>query len=248
MITPFIFILFILVIIFYQMGKIKLTKISFLTAVALFFMVGSGAVPAALLNHLEVPFYKSHENVNWGKRNAIILVGAGNVIQPGTGLIKPTIFSYSRISRAASLYFDCLKGGNQCRLILSGGDPLHTGKSEAQVYKEELLTLGVNASNIILEPNSNNTYKNAQLVSKILQAEKFDSLLLVTSGIHIKRTALYFSNFGFNPKPIVADYIKPQISIIPLGYNFAVTDMTLHEYVGIARLYVYNYMGWNAKN
>jgi hypothetical protein len=34
-------------------------------------------------------------------------------------------------------------------------------------------------------------------------------------------------------------------SAIPLSYNFLLTDLAIHEYVGVLRYFVYERMGWN---
>ena len=61
------------------------------------------------------------------------------------------------------------------------------------------------------------------------------------------KALLYFNNFQIKPKAVIADYLPPVISLKPTGYNFAITDLLVNEYIGIARLYIYNLMGWNKK-
>jgi hypothetical protein len=41
------------------------------------------------------------------------------------------------------------------------------------------------------------------------------------------------------------DYIVPQMSILPIGYNLAIADFAAHEYIGTLRYYLYNLLGWN---
>lgn len=224
-----------------------MVKLCLWSSFALFFTVGTGIVAAGLLKYLERPLYYSSDHIAWKKNNAIILLGSGTVSLPSTSEVKPSISSYSRIWKGASLYSMCKKTNNVCTIILSGGDTLKTGKSEAQTFKEELLDIGIRAQDIITESASLNTYKNAQMTSNIVKLQQFDNIFLVTSGIHIKRAQLYFSSFGVHTIPISADYLAPTLSFIPLGSNFAITDFALHEYIGIVRFYVYNYFGWNVR-
>jgi uncharacterized SAM-binding protein YcdF (DUF218 family) len=58
---------------------------------------------------------------------------------------------------------------------------------------------------------------------------------MISSGLHLPRALLYFSHFGVNPTPCAADYIVPSVSIFPIGYNFAIADLAVHEYLGILR-------------
>lgn len=209
----------------------------------LFLFIGCGLFSKFLVTDLELPYVKNFY-FTWGNKNAVVLLGAGTIKLPKT--TKPSIMSYSRIYEAARTYYFCKKLRKQCTLIVSGGDALHTGLSEAVVYQNALIAIGVNQSDIILEPNSMNTYQNAEFTSRIIKARHFDHVFLITSGMHVKRALLFFSQFGISAIAIPSDYIKPIISFMPLGYNFAITDLALHEYLGIAELYLYNYFGWNS--
>ena len=44
-----------------------------------------------------------------------------------------------------------------------------------------------------------------------------------------------------------SDWLKERMDWWPQSWNFAVTDLALHEYVGVLRYHVYNAMGWNAQ-
>lgn len=135
-----------------------------------------------------------------------------------------------------------------CSIIVSGGDAAEAGESEAVIYQKALIDLGVANSDIILEQKSKNTYQNAEFTSAILQNHSFNQIILVTSGIHMQRALLYFSVFGVNPMPAPSDYLSSITSYFPLGYNFAMADFTLHEYVGVVRFHLYNFLGWNKRS
>ena len=208
----------------------------------LFTLTGIGVFSSFLLNKLEI--YPSLNHPTWKQNNAIILLGGGGVKLPDKGL-KPTIFSYGRILEAAQLYTSCKETHAQCKIIVSGGNTRLYGKSEAEILSNELKGIGIKNADIILEPNSRNTYQNAEFTSVILKAMKFDNMILVTSAIHMKRSLLLFSHFGIKPIPSAADYISSTLSLFPIGTNFALTDFAMHEFFGMAQFYVYNYLGWN---
>lgn len=223
---------------------VKTGKIISIATLILFILVGIGVFSSYFLTKLES--YPPLNHPIWMKRNAIIVLGAGAVKLPEENNAKPTVLAYSRIYEAARLYTSCKATNAECKIIISGGDAQSIGQSEAVVYQNALNGIGVKTADIILEPNSMNTYKNAEYTSAILRENKFDTLLLVTSGIHMKRALLYFGHFGIKAIPAVSDYIPSKLYIIPLGYNFAITDFVIHEYAGIIRFYLYNYFGWNA--
>lgn len=220
--------------------------ISFLITIIIFLGIGCGIFSSLTLNNLESPS-ESFTQLHWAKRNAIVVLGAGSVMLSKINILKPTVLAYSRINETANLYFSCKKTGNACNVIISGGDASRTGKPEAIIYQQELLNLGVNNSDIILEQYSTNTYKNAEFTSAILKSKSFDNVFLVTSGLHMRRALMYFSHFGIYAIPARSDYVAPIILAIPIGYNFAISDFIMHEYIGIMRFHIYNYFGWNVK-
>lgn len=104
----------------------------------------------------------------------------------------------------------------------------------------------MNAADIVLEPNSMNTWPNDQLTSGLLKKLDAGEVVLVSSDFHLQRGALYFEHFDVQAKPVSADYLAAMTSLLPLAYNFAVADLALHEYAGIVRYDIYNALGWNA--
>ncbi|MEZ9837591.1 YdcF family protein [Vibrio sp. 10N.261.52.C11] len=217
-----------------------------LVLISSFVLIGSGLIPRYLLNDLQAD-YENKPDIQWSDNNAIVLLGAGTQLIKSTQEFEPAFFSFGRISETASQYKDCSKTQTTCKVIISGGDAQNNGVAEAEVYQQQLLRLGVPMGDIIQEPNSVNTWKNAQLTSDLMKHHKFDNIVLVSSGLHIRRSELYFNHFGLNVIPVRADYMAAQISWLPLWYNFAVTDFALHEQIGFARYNSYNFMGWNSK-
>jgi len=244
MTTSFILILLIIITLFAIFKWTRGVNILLIFTLISFLAIGSGVVPLMMMKNLQSPFFDLPE-IKWEKSNAIVLLGAGVINLPNSKKIEPAITAHARIREAASLYFSCVKNKKKCEIISSGGDTLRIGTSEAAVYLNKLLDLGVNNSDIKLESNSMNTYQNAEFTSAILKKDKFDQVILVTSAVHLSRSLLYFSNFGIKARPSASDYLMPEISLLPTGYNFAITDFALHEYFGIARLYIYNFFGLN---
>jgi len=144
------------------------------------------------------------------------------------------------------LYNACRKTGAVCKILLSGGDAQHHHASEADIYPLTLFQLGVDAADVLREPNSKNTWQNAKFTSAMLPQYQADRLVLVSSGIHLRRSMLYFAAFGVSAIPVRADYLNAVLSVLPLSSNFTATDLALHEYTDIARYRVYSVFGWNA--
>lgn len=244
--TMFIFIFLVLSVFFGLMNAIKTGFILGLLAIIGFIIVGDGVLPAYLLHNLQIP-YSQATYPSWKKTNTLLLLGAGTSKVPRSHIIKPSILSFSRIIETGKLYRECKLARVNCHILISGGDPLNNGKSEAATYRDSLLSLDVNPDDIQLESQSRNTYQNAAFSSYLLKKQSNDQILLISSGLALKRALLYFSYFDIHPIPIASDFITIPISKFPLGYNFAMSDFAVHEYLGMARFYIYNLFGLNKK-
>jgi uncharacterized SAM-binding protein YcdF (DUF218 family) len=153
--------------------------------------------------------------------------------------------AYGRVMKTLELYQACKLKGGSCIIVVTGGDPQHHGASEAAVYSARLRLLGVDSAAILVEGRSLNTWQNAQYTAELLKAHPVEQLFLVTSGIHLRRSLLYFGHFGLQGQPVRADYVSAMPSVTPQSFNFLVTDLAVHEYVGYWRYFVYEWMGWN---
>ncbi len=219
----------------------------FCCAAGLFFWsVGSGLAAQWLLTDLQAA-YARDVPPDWGKRNAIVMLGAGTVQIPNTHQVEAGTLAYARILKTLALYQACRHSGHTCTVIVSGGDAQHHGRPEAEVYGGILRSLGVSASELLLETKSMNTYQNAQFSRALLAQLHADRIVLVTSGFHMRRSLLYFAHFGIDVAGIRADFLRPFPSLFPISYHFTVTDLALKEYLGVARYHLYNALGWNIR-
>lgn len=244
MATLIIFILILITGLFSCFKKHKTSLFFLVLTIISFIWIGGGFFPHTLLAQLQTEFTPLNQP-QWQKENTLVLLGAGAVRVPKTRELTPSMAAYSRIYETARLYFSCKKSLAYCHIIVSGGDAVAAGKSEADIYRDALVNLGVQQNDIELEAKSLNTYQNAKFTSAILQKENAHYVVLITSAIHMQRALLYFANFGIAPVPAPADYLSAVISYLPIGYNFLIADFALHEYLGIVRIRIYNFMGWN---
>ncbi len=159
-----------------------------------------------------------------------------------------------RILYGARLY----NQGKAPKLILSGGRITWrggSGASEADDMKEFALAMNVPASAILLEGESLNTRQNAENVKVILEANSLNSVLLVTSALHMPRSAAIFKKLGINIIPAPTDYLAPTeiyeqvnatwqgriLSVFPDANALNHFTNALKEYVGFA---IYRLRGW----
>jgi uncharacterized SAM-binding protein YcdF (DUF218 family) len=222
--------------------KRRRLALAFGVAVAAIFLAGGYGLLARPLLTLQDGF--DTEVRAWGNHNAIVLLGAGSAL-PDRGTLEPGIFGYGRLLKALEIYHACKTHSSDCKIIASGGDPKGFGTTEAQVFGALLGNVGVPSEDVILENRSLNTWQNAQFSARFFANHRFDRAYLVRSGVHLPRAMLYFAHFGIVTTPVRADYGQPVLAALPLSYNFILTDVAIHEHLGIWRYYVYNALGWN---
>ena len=219
---------------------------SLFLAIGVIVAVGSGLLPGLL-----VPFMQSHrvvDNAPWRSSNAIIVLGFGlsqaEAID-GQSVWRLPLMGHSRVLEAFRLFSKCKKTGQVCKMIVSGGDPQGHGISEAEVLSRLFETLGVSSEDLIVESNSLNTFQNARETKLKLDVLQSELNLLVTSGFHLKRAVKYFGHFGVEVLPVPADRLEVHSSIWPNAINFVYFDLLLAEMIGLLRMDVYNFLGWN---
>ena len=239
--TLLIFILLLLSCLCYFFKKKSVALVTLTLTLILFYTTGTGLMGTWLLLPLNVA--DAYQKPIWQAQNILLVLGAGTIKQDTH--VLPGNFAYSRLNSAAIMYFDCKRSQHECKILLSGGDAIGNGQSEATVYQNNLLQLGVATQDIILETQSKNTFENAKFSNVILQQHPTAKIFLITSSFHLQRALLYLSHFNIHPNPIAADSISSFYSWLPKGYNFAVADFALHEHLGIFRYHFYTFMGWN---
>jgi uncharacterized SAM-binding protein YcdF (DUF218 family) len=218
-------------------------KITFVTGVVLLLALGYGVPTTYMLESLQSGSAFTHSD--WKARNVILLLGGG-AEKVSAERAEVQTFGYSRIVKAAALYRDCKASGNQCLLLVSGGDPLHLGISEAALYSAVLESIGVPHDDLMLESQSHNTWENAKFSAQLIATMPPSHVVLVSAATHLQRSALYAAHFGLKPDALVrSDYVNVASHSLPQAYNLLLFDLVMHERLGIWRFHVYNALGWN---
>jgi uncharacterized SAM-binding protein YcdF (DUF218 family) len=221
-------------------------RILFSLAGILFVAVGCGPLPAIALKNLQTG-YAGEPVPSWQPKAAIVVLGGGMQPVADTRTMEVPVIVYGRIVKTLELYLQCKRNGKACIVIVSGGDPRRLGTSEAKVYGAVLVKAGVEPADLVLEGRSLNTWQNAQFCAAWLNDHPQDQVILVTSGLHLRRSILYFGHFGLHPVPERADYVVAALTPLPISFNFVLMDLALHEYAGLLRYHVYEMLGLNTK-
>ncbi|MBT2623683.1 YdcF family protein [Chryseobacterium sp. ISL-6] len=181
-------------------------------------------------------------NISISSPSVIVVLGGGIV-----GLKEaeqPNIISYSRLTATAKLYHNAIENRMPCTILVSGkGSGRCT--SEASLYTQAFVSMGIPESDIIQEGESMNTYENAKYSSRIIKKLPPSTIYLVTSGFQSKRAELLLKTMGIQAVPHPSDLINTEITITPNAYNCAMTSIMLTECIGIAQVELYNKLGLN---
>jgi uncharacterized SAM-binding protein YcdF (DUF218 family) len=155
---------------------------------------------------------------------AIVVLGAG-----GT-------YSLIRCGRAARLY----RPDVHKLVLVSGGrlDPLDP--IEAENMRDWLVLLGVPATAIVAEPDSQSTFENAVKSAAILRERGIGKVVLVTDAFHMMRATACFQKQGIEVVPgpcerITTDHPHGLDYYLPSAGAAKDTDRALREWLG---------MGW----
>jgi uncharacterized SAM-binding protein YcdF (DUF218 family) len=147
--------------------------------------------------------------------------------------------SGDRLVQALTLYHS-----GKVKKIMISGDSGHVsdrGLHEAKQMKTLLLNWKIPEEDIITEEISKNTYENALYSAQVLKRDhpSFSSFILVTSGIHMKRSLACFEKQGLTCTPhstdlysnLTRNYHWDQY-ILPNVDNFNQWNRLLKEMVG----------------
>ena len=141
-----------------------------------------------------------------------------------------------RILAALDLY----RAGRAPVVLVSGGTGLilQNARSEAEALREWALARGFPAKAILSEPNSRNTAENAVETAKIAAERGWESVILVTSAFHMRRSVLCFRKAGVEALPFPVDYrtaasfVGPE-EFFPSVAALSLSTIAIKEYLGI---------------
>jgi uncharacterized SAM-binding protein YcdF (DUF218 family) len=208
--------------------------------VLLFWALGAGWLSAPLLHLAQRGFEEKStpQDVHFASRTTFVLLGGGTRYD-GDKRLVPKRDAFVRIVVTAELYRECRRAGGACRVIVSGGNPQHHEQAEADNYAPFLLARGVSATDLVRENESLDTYQNARNVASIVQPERDETLVLITSAYHMQRALLAFNAFGLDAQAFISNVRQAKATFFPRPCGFIDAETALHELVGVARFYVY---------
>lgn len=153
----------------------------------------------------------------------------------------------NRLTQTLELYYK----GKIKKILLTGGSGRLLGyeASEAILVGAYLNDMGIPEEDIILEPDSRNTFENALNTSKIIRNQyNSSSCLLITSAWHMRRAEGCFNKTGLAVTPYCADYLgeirhfAPESILLPDRKGFYHWEILIKEWLGYFFYWVKGYV------
>lgn len=232
--------------------RARLRTISLALALMILILFSNRWVALSLVRSLEWQYLPTGEVP---RADVIVLLGGGtDPAEPPRAMVQIN-GAGQRVIYAAALY----KQGKAGEILASGGNLDFIGpqpSTPAQEMKTLLVFMGVPDQSIVLEDQSQNTHENAVDCARILRSEKVNTILLVTSAIHMPRAVAVFQKQGLKVIPAPADFSVTQadwndlthapaaeqlVNLLPSSGYLSMTTNALKEYLGIL---VYRMNGW----
>jgi uncharacterized SAM-binding protein YcdF (DUF218 family) len=240
-----------LVIALFMHKRRRIQQVCIGVALALLLVFGNEWVAHRLVSSLEWRYLPQGE---LSQAQAIVLLGGGTRPQLPPRPMSEMNEAGDRVGYAAKLYHE----GKAPFIVVSGGFIEFFGSTvpEADAMQELLMAFGVPEEAIVREDRSRNTYENALYVREIADAQEFNQILLVTSGLHMPRSVAIFEHQGFEVLPAPVDFLATWdvegrtsavgldgwlLKIIPNSERLDFSTRSLREYIGMV---IYRLRGW----
>jgi uncharacterized SAM-binding protein YcdF (DUF218 family) len=176
--------------------------------------------------------------------DAIVVLGGGV-----EGAAPPRLFpnlhdAADRVWHGARLYH----AGKAPLVVISGGGLPWTEDQgpEAKAMAVFLRDLGVPDEGMLLEGRSATTFENARETKKLLAERGIETVLLVTSAMHMRRAEATFKHAGISVIPAPTDFevetrpVRNWLDYLPDAEALEGSSKALKEYLG---LWVYQWQG-----
>jgi len=156
------------------------------------------------------------------------------------------------LSESADRFFAALELAKRypsAVLIFSGGTGSLFDQTtrEAPYVKAAALRCGVSAERVLTDSESRNTYENAVETKKLLERRGAWSVVLVTSGFHMRRALGCFHKVGLRPSPYAVDFrahgghLNP-LNWVPDASSLGQSTAAIREYIGLLMYRVKGYL------
>jgi uncharacterized SAM-binding protein YcdF (DUF218 family) len=227
--------------------KERKSSVSIFALWILVWCLGATPLPGLMLASLERPYVVS----DWDalpKVDAVVCLGGGLYPEPAEALGITATDAFDRYLTG----FDLVQSGKADHLVFGGSDYVVEGieTSEGKLLAQWKKRWGLINGKVHLLKDSRSTRDEAVRVRKLVESEQWESIYLVTSAWHMRRSKAVFSKQGVNVQPVGCDFKglsalkkKRKWKIFPQSSGLKSVHVYVLEIVGY---YYYKLRGWIA--
>lgn len=204
----------------------RLSSVCAAGALLIYFVFACGPVSHFLLSRLEYQYPMFHPEFSPAPSvtTIVLLTGSSDPKLETPISSHPNSSSAYRILETAYIH----RFYPQSRILVTGYG------TTPQTLKDNLVALGIDEQQIIIDDHSNNTFESAHNLATDLASQRF---LLVTSAGHMPRAMAVFRAQNLDPIPAPTEF-KTRENILAAQYlptprHMVYADLAIHEYVGI---------------
>ena len=162
---------------------------------------------------------------------AVVLGGGVHYLSNNRAVLSST--SLYRSIKAYEIYQEL-----NVPLVFTGGTSIdQDGPGEATVAAEWFRKMGVPENSLFTELKARTTYENAYYIKEWLKENRFKKIYLVTSAVHMKRSAAAFKKQGIDFIPVPTGYLYNQrmgwLDYLPNRGALTTNLMAVHEWIGL---------------
>jgi uncharacterized SAM-binding protein YcdF (DUF218 family) len=214
--------------------------------VAGYLAVSTPVVPGAIDTVLSRGFRPFEPHDVPAGRVAIVVLGSGGatvVDWSGNRLAPVDVDAAARVLEAARVF----RFMPSALVISSGGnsDPGDLKTPTGESMAAALAALGIPAAQLIVEVESRNTREEAVVIAPLVRDRQIERVVLVTSGVHMRRALGSFGAVGIEAIPAVArgwQQDMPRLERwLPGEHGLWYSGRVAHELLGLA---YYRARGW----
>jgi uncharacterized SAM-binding protein YcdF (DUF218 family) len=233
-------------------GRPKLRRGLMIAGLAILWLGGNRWVSYSLARSLE---WRHLPTEVTPEAQVIVLLGGGTESGEAPRPMTEVNSAGDRVLYAAQLYHD-----GAAPFILASGGNVNFSEARSTTPAEEMVDLlfltNVPEEVIWQQGQSQNTYEDAVFSAEILAQKDINTIILVTSAMHMPRAKALFEAQGLNVIPAPVDFTITQynwqttfkpgldefiIYLLPNTSSLGLTTNVLKEYLG---LLVYGLRGW----
>ena len=179
-------------------------------------------------------------------RTAIVVLGSGTFTARNWDEYRMPVLDRPAASRVLEAYR--LFTMTDADWVISSGGlmvPSELDEPSGETMRQALIRLGVPAARVLVETKSRTTHEEAVIVRGMLAPLDVQTVILVTSELHMRRSIGAFRAQGIVAVPAIARHPPPRLSwigwVIPSQVGLDEAEDAWHEILGIAYYFA---RGW----